>query len=144
MNFVFCAIMFWSAYILVTLVGVGHTVFNWKVLKMGIEKEKPTSMYDIVPYAKTVPYHPLYNIVIWPFFAFLYLQRLNPIDIWEAAFWLGLAWITITIVFDLFGWVLIKHPWRMTFKEMYLDYQPWISLIYLAVFAGPFIAVLFL
>jgi hypothetical protein len=56
---------YWSAYILVTLVGIGHTIFNWKILKMENMKEKVTSMYyDIVQCAKTVPYHPLYNIII--------------------------------------------------------------------------------
>ena len=43
----------------------------------------------------------------------------------------------ICIVFDVFGWVIIKHPWSLSFKEFYIDYQPWITLIYLAIFAGP-------
>ena len=38
---------------------------------------------------------------------------------------LGAFWAVITIVVDLIGWVLIKHPWSMTFKQMYVDYQPW-------------------
>ena len=29
------------------------------------------------------------------------------------------------------------HPWRLTFKKFYFDYQPWITLIYLAIFVGP-------
>lgn len=49
----------------------------------------------------------------------------------------GAVWALICIVADLVGWVLIKHPWRLTFKEFYVDYQPWITLIYLAIFAGP-------
>jgi len=31
----------------------------------------------------------------------------------------------------------------MTWKEMYLDYQPWITLIYLAIFVSPFVGVMF-
>lgn len=46
---------------------------------------------------------------------------------------------TNTIVFDVFGWVLIKHPWSLSFKEFYVDYQPWITLIYIAIFAGPLV-----
>jgi membrane-associated phospholipid phosphatase len=49
----------------------------------------------------------------------------------------GAIWAIICIVSDLVGWVLIKHPWRLTFREFYIDYQPWITLIYLAIFAGP-------
>jgi hypothetical protein len=134
---------FWVAYILVTLVGIGHTIFNWKVLKMENNKEKVTSMYDILAYAKTVPFHPFYNLVIWPIFAYLYFVQTNTVNVWQTAFFIGASWMIITILFDLFGWVVIRHPWSMTFKEMYLDYQPWITLIYLSIFAGPLIAALF-
>ncbi len=133
---------FWSAYILVTLVGIGHTIFNWKVLKMEIKAQKVTSMYDIVPYAKTVPFHPVYNILIWPIFSYLYLVQVKPVNLWKEALILGAAWTLICIVFDLFGWVIIKHPWSMTFKEMYLDYQPWITLIYISIFISPLVAAL--
>ena len=47
------------------------------------------------------------------------------------------------ILFSLFGWVLIKHPWSLSFNEFYVDYQPWITLIYLAIFAGPTVGYLF-
>ena len=57
-------------------------------------------------------------------------------------YWNGTVWAIICIVVDLVGWVLIKHPWRLTFKEFYVDYQPWITLIYLAIFAGPVVGFL--
>ena len=41
------------------------------------------------------------------------------------------------MIVDLVGWVLIPHPWRMTFKEFYVDYQPWINLIYLIILLAP-------
>ena len=144
MNFGLFMLWYWSAYIIVTLVGIGHTIFNWKVLKMEITVEKVTSMYDIVPYARTVPFHPLYNIIIWPIFSYLYLLQVDTVNVWREAFILGASWTLITIVFDLFGWVIIKHPWRMTFKEMYVDYQPWITFIYISIFVSPFIAALFI
>ena len=144
MNFGLFILWYWSAYIIVTLVGIGHTIFNWKVLKMEITVEKVTSMYDIVPYARTVPFHPLYNIIIWPIFSYLYLLQAGTVNVWREAFVLGASWTLITIVFDLFGWVIIKHPWRMTFKEMYVDYQPWITFIYISIFVSPFIAALFI
>jgi hypothetical protein len=143
MNFGTFMLWYWCAYIIVTLVGIGHTIFNWKILKMEITVAKVTSMYDIVPYAKTVPYHPLYNIILWPIFAYIYFMQVRPVNIWGNAFVLAVSWTLITIVFDVFGWVIIKHPWRMTFKEMYVDYQPWITLIYLSIFVSPFVAALF-
>lgn len=132
-----------GAYVVVTLVGIGHTIFNWKVLKMDVKPEKISSMYDIVPYAKTVPFHPLYNIILWPFFAYLVLVQSASGGVWRDALVLGASWALLTIVIDLFGWVIVKHPWRMTFREMYVDYQPWIMLIYASIFVSPLIAALF-
>lgn len=51
----------------------------------------------------------------------------------------GGIWAGICIAFDVVGWVLIKHPWSLSFKEFYVDYQPWITLIYIAIFLGPVI-----
>ena len=39
--------------------------------------------------------------------------------------------------------VLIKHPWSMTWKELYIDYQPWLTLIYISIFVSPFIGAIF-
>jgi hypothetical protein len=54
----------------------------------------------------------------------------------------GAVWSGICIVFDVFGWVLIKHPWSLSFREFHVDYQPWITLIYLAIFAWPVVGYL--
>jgi membrane-associated phospholipid phosphatase len=51
----------------------------------------------------------------------------------------GAIWVSICIIFDFVGWVLIKHPWSLTFKQFYVEYQPWITLIYIAIFMGPVI-----
>jgi len=137
---------FWAAYFVVTIIGVGHTVFNGVVLKMETMAnfsqtgQQINTMYDITAYAKTVPFHPLYNIIVWPLFALLYFRMTKTEkNQWNTALFLGLSWMVITLVFDLFGWVIIRHPWAMTFKEFYVDYQPWITLVYLVIFISPFI-----
>ena len=38
---------------------------------------------------------------------------------------------------DLVGWVLIPHPLQLSFKQFYVEYQPWIMLVYIAIFLGP-------
>ncbi|MFZ2537365.1 MAG: hypothetical protein WAX04_00470 [Oscillospiraceae bacterium] len=135
----------WVAYLTVTLVGIGHTVFNWKVLKMeGTKNNPPKSIYDIDAYAKTVPWHVLYNILLWPVFAYIYFIMAKPTDLWLTAFWIGLIWCILSIIIDLVGWVLIRHPWSVTYKEFYVDYQPWITLIYISMFVSPFIGALFI
>ena len=75
-------------------------------------------------------------------FGWLYINSLPNPSIQEALI-TGAIWCGICIVFDIFGWVIIKHPWSLSFKEFYIDYQPWISLIYIAIFAGPIIGLLF-
>ena len=119
-NFGRSMLMFWISYAIVTLIGIAHTVFNIYVLHM-----KPMDEHSMGEgYEKTKPWHPLYNIVLFTLFGWLYLRGI---------------WAAICIVFDVFGWVLIKHPWSLNFREFYIDYQPWITLIYLAIFLGPVI-----
>ncbi len=135
-NFGYSMLWFWIAYFIVTDIGVLHTIFNIKVLHMKSMKESPGMGEG---YEKTKPWHPLYNVVIFPIFAYLYLHGLEIVTLTEVMA-TSLIWGTITVVFDLFGWVLIKHPWSLTFREFYIDYQPWITLIYITIYASPFIA----
>ena len=129
---------FWVCYLLVTAVGILHTVFNIYVLHMQPMDEN--SMGEA--YEKTKPWLPLYNILLFTFFGWLYLNGLTDPTAMDAIL-TGAIWAGICIVFDVFGWVLIKHPWSLTFREFYIDYQPWISLIYCAIFLGPIIGYLF-
>ena len=134
-NFGYSMLWFWIAYIVVTLIGIGHTIFNITVLHMKTMKDGPGMGEG---YEKTKPWHPLYNIVIFSLFGWLYMRGLEGPTLADAL-QTGAIWAGICIVFDVFGWVLIKHPWSLSFKEFYVDYQPWISLIYLAIFLGPLV-----
>ena len=130
-NFGFSMLWFWSAYIIVTLIGILHTIFNIYVLHMKpMDKDSMGEGYE-----KTKPWHPLYNIVIFTVFGFIYMNGLSNPTITEALI-TGAIWVSICIVFDVFGWVIIKHPWSLTFKQFYVEYQQWITLIYIAIFIG--------
>ena len=138
-NFGRSMLMFWVAYLIVTCIGILHTILNIYVLHM-----KPMDEHGMGEgYEKTKPWHPLYNIVIFSLFGFLYFKGIAEPAMTEALITGGI-WAGICIVFDVFGWVLIKHPWSLSFKEFYLDYQPWISLIYLMIFLGPIVGYLLL
>ena len=134
-NFGMSMLWFWLAYLIVTLIGIGHTIFNITVLHCKSMKDSPGMGEG---YEKTKPWHPLYNIVIFSLFGWLYMKGLENPTIADALL-TGAIWAGICIVFDVFGWVLIKHPWSLTFKAFYVDYQPWSSLIYLAIFSGPLV-----
>lgn len=135
-NFGFSMLWYWLAYFLVTFIGMLHTVFNITVLHMKSMKDSPGMGEG---YEKTKPWHPLYNIVIFPLFACFYFNGLETLTL-SNVIATSIIWGTITVVFDLVGWVLIKHPWSLSFKEFYIDYQPWITLIYMTIYASPFIA----
>ena len=137
-NFGYSMLWFWVCYILVTLVGMFHTIFNIYVLHM--KPMDKTSMGE--GYEKTKPWHPLYNIILFTIFGWLYMRGLANPTITEALITASI-WVGICIVFDLIGWVIIKHPWSLTFKQFYCEYQPWITLIYLAIFLGPVFGYLF-
>ena len=139
-NFGMSMLWFWIAYFVVTDIGVLHTIFNIKVLKMKSMKESEGMGEG---YEKTKPWHPLYNIIIFPIFGYLYLKGINDVTIIYALI-TGVIWSLISIIGDLVGWVLIKHPWRLTFKEFYIDYQPWITIIYIAILIAPVISYLFI
>lgn len=131
---------FWAGYIVVTLIGIAHTVFNITVLHMKSMKDGPGMGEG---YEKTKPWHPLYNIIVFSAAGFLYLRGLENPTFAEALI-TGAVWAGICIVFDVFGWVIIKHPWSLSFRGFYVDYQPWITLIYIAIFLGPMIGFLLL
>ena len=131
------ALLWWLlvGYVIVTWIGIGHTIFNMKVLHMKSMKESE-GLGEA--YEKTKPWHPLYNIIIFPIFGWIYMSGLIEATLTTAAI-AGLVWAIASIIIDLIGWVLIPHPLQLTFKQFYVEYQPWITLIYIAVFLGPVI-----
>ena len=135
-NFVFSMLWYWIAYFLVTSTGILHTIFNIVVLHMKSMKDSP-GMGEA--YEKTKPWHFLYNIILFPICSFLYFRGLETVT-FDHVIATSIIWGSITVVCDLIGWVLIKHPWSLTFKEFYIDYQPWITLVYITIYASPLIA----
>lgn len=135
-NFWLAVLYYIAAYIIVTVVGILHTIFNIYALHYKSMKNSP-GMGEA--YEKTKPFHPLYNLLIFPLFAWLYLLSVSNASI-GLALLVGAMWAAITIIGDLVGWVLIKHPWSLSFREFYLEYQPWISLTYLIIFLSPLLA----
>ncbi len=129
---------FFYSYWLTTLLGILLTVLFSVIFDLPSPQELGVSASQAPAYLLTIPYHPLLNLAVWPLFAWLYWRGLPAeIDRKSEMLNLGILWAVITIIIDLIGWVLIPHPWAMTFKEFYIDYQPWITLIYLIIFASP-------
>ena len=127
---------YWISYFVVTMIGVGHTFFNILVLHMGSMAQGPGLGEG---YEMTKPWHPLYNIIFFTIFALIHLKGMKQ-PTFKKALTTGILWSGLSIVLDLVGWVLIPHPLSLTFKQFYIEYQPWITLVYLAMLVAPVIA----
>lgn len=132
-------ILFGICYILVVLIGIVHTLININILKMG----KGTKKIKGEAYESTRPWHPFYSVVLYSLFGFIYLRGLENPTV-AVALLTGFVWTITALVIDLLLWVVIKHPWSFTLKELLKDYQPWITLIYVAIFFAPLIGLLFI
>lgn len=131
------AILFYAiAYIAVVLIGVGHAQLYGAFHHLKSKKKK-SSAHET--FKKTKPWHPLYNLILFTASAVGLFSIIGPVS-FETALATALLWEVLTIVIDLVGWVIIKHPWSFRFKEFYADYQPWLALIYLAIYASPLLA----
>ncbi|MCW3119575.1 MAG: hypothetical protein JWM28_3657 [Chitinophagaceae bacterium] len=144
-NFSRALVLFFTAYVIVTVLATAISIIYAIVYKTpapapGITVLKSES------FAATVPYHVLLMFFIWPLFAWKYFQNprqkissLQSPEIWHLSF----CWLISAIVVDFVGFVLIRHPYSLTPHEFYIDYQPWISLIYCAIFLSPWVYVKF-
>lgn len=131
------AILFYAiAYIIVIVIGIIHTKFNstFRHLK---SKKKNSSRSEA--YEKTKPWRPLYNLIIFTLSAVGLFSMIGPVS-FETVLATALLWEVLTIVVDLIGRVIIKHPWSFSFREFYVENQPWLVLIYLAIYASPLVA----
>ena len=125
------------AYWIVTLLGILLTMLFAAWFNPPSPTELGVTASQAPAYLMTIPYHPWLNLLVWLPFAWLYLRGIPVEERRREAVRLGAFWAVITIVVDLIGWVLIPHPWAMTLKQMYVDYQPWITLVYLVIFFSP-------
>lgn len=94
-------LFYFIAYVIVTWIGILHTIFNIKVLKMKSMKESPGMGEG---YERTKPWHPLYNIIIFPICSYYHLRVFEK-NLLENAIQTSLIWGSVTIVIDLIGWV---------------------------------------
>ena len=107
-------------------------------------KEAGTTFLKSPVYIKSRPYQVLYNVVIFPIFLWLYSKGIDTSNVKEFMFNTVIQWTTFSIIIDYLSWVLIPHKFRLTHKEFYIDYQPYITLIYVAIFVSHYIVGFFI
>lgn len=141
LNFTRALALFFAAYIIVTFLAAGITE------GYGFLGNQPAAVPGLSPvkmpvFVATVPYHVLLMLIVWPIFATIYFKKgrsSNYLEEKTETRSLAFLWLALAITVDFVGFVLIKSPYSLTAHAFYVDYQPWISLIYLAIFLSPWI-----
>jgi small-conductance mechanosensitive channel len=135
-------IYFLIAYVMVTILATAISVLYGMVYPSPQTEGLGVSLLKVPSFTATVPYHVLIMLLIWPAFAWVYFrkrQRQNRDRELKEALRLSVFWLAAAVVVDFVCFVLIKHAWSFTPYEFYVEYQPWISLIYISIFLSPLI-----
>ena len=137
-------------YFIVTGIVSLHFLFNWKIrgqegfdTTLGIQALKANAT-QFESFKSTKPFHPIYNIVIFPVVSVWMINQLTTMPSIMEAVGIGIVWLVYCFVSDIIFWIVIPHPWRLNLKELFITYQPWITLAYLAIFISPVIGVIYL
>lgn len=137
-------------YLFVTIIASLHFLFNWKVLKQGAFdtslgiKALLQNATQFESFQTTKPFHPLYNLIIFPFVSRWMFQAFEGELVFSTILLIGFLWLFYCFLSDVIFWVLIPHPWRLTWKDLFVTYQPWIFLAYVAIAISPILTYIFI
>src|SRR5712671_820741 len=130
-------IYFSIAYGVVTVLATATTVTYGIIYHSPQPEDLGVSLLKAPSFTATVPYHVLIMLLVWPVFAWVYSrkrqQENHDKEVMESLR-LSFFWLVAAMIVDFVGFVLIKHTWSLTPHEFYVEYQPWISLIYFSIF----------
>jgi hypothetical protein len=135
-------IYFFAAYSLVTVLATATSVLYGIIYRTPEPEAVGVSLLQAPSFTATVPYHVLIMLLVWPVFAWVYSrkrQQENHDKEVTESLRLSFFWLAAAMIVDFVCFVLIKHAWSLTPHEFYVEYQPWISLIYFSIFLSPLI-----
>jgi hypothetical protein len=134
-------IYFLVAYVLVTILAAAVSE-TYAAINHSRDPRPGESILQAPAFVATVPYHVLIMLLVWPVFALLYFRKRRSSNAQQErkqTLQLGALWLVSAMLVDFVCFVLIKNRWSLTPHELYVEYQPWISLIYLSIFLSPWI-----
>jgi hypothetical protein len=138
-------ILFCIAYLAVNIVATAISVTYGVVNHSPQPQDLGVGLLEAPAFANTVLYQALVMYVIWPLFAWLYFRKRSAKGISRQEIWsLSWVWAISAMVADFVFFVVPKvlipaDVYAFTLHEFYVDYQPWISLIYIGIFTSPWI-----
>jgi hypothetical protein len=135
-------IYFFIAYCVVTVLATATSVTYGIIYQTPQPEELGVSLLKAPSFVATVPYHVVIMLLVWPVFAWMYFRKRRQGNLDKEVretLRLSCFWLAAAMIVDLVCFVLIKHPYSLTPHEFYVEYEPWISLIYISIFLSPFI-----
>lgn len=101
--------------------------------------EYPEAEIMKIAYRKSLPFTPAYYLLVWIVCStFYFLFHTSP-NIYIDALSTGILWWLLTALLEMLLWVKAEHKLRLTWKSMYMNSQPWLSLCYYAVLISPLV-----
>ena len=140
LNLTRALILFAAAYVIVSVLAVAISLSYGSIFHIP-EPPPGTSPVKAPVFLATVPYHVLVMLIVWPLFAGLYFKKSKKTNTEQETLQLALLWLVLAMAVDCVCFVVIQTPFSLTWHQFYVDYQPWISLIYLAIFLSPWICI---
>lgn len=138
MNVKLAVIWFLVGFLLVNGLKFLHTVnSSRKKQQRNDNREIPVTAYYKQAYFNTLKFQPFYYVIIWLVCSYFYLSAHITGNLFTDALVTGIFWWAMTVIWEMLIWVLVNHILNLTWKEMYLQSQPWISLTYYAVLISP-------
>lgn len=130
---------FATAILFVALITMAHVVYNLKVRGL-TDRPEGSSILHAEAYQETLRWQPLFAIGAFSAVSYIYFGTVTIIDVWPHALTLGVAWVVLTAIVDTFARVVLRHPWSLTLRELFVEQQPWVGLTYAAILAAPLLA----
>jgi len=135
-------LLFFLAYVVVNILATGISVVYSVVNHSPQPQDLGVGLLQAPAFVATVPYQVLIMYIVWPLFVWLYFRNrtINTSEIKRLAwFWLVSAILADFVFFVLPKAIISADAYAFTPYEFYVEYQPWITLIYLAIFLSPWI-----
>lgn len=130
---------FVTSYLIIALISMAHVVYNVKVKQLTARPEG-SSILGLEAYQETLRWQPLFAVGIFSAASYVYFGTVVVADVWPHALALAVTWVALTAILDTIVRVVLRHPWSLTIREIFVEQQPWIGLVYLAIFAAPLLA----
>ena len=90
-------------------------------------------------YKKSLPYTPVYYLIVWLLCSTFYFSQHTAVHVFSDGLLTGILWWLLTLLLEMLLWIIARHRMQLSWKEMYMESQPWLSVSYYAVLISPLI-----